>query len=146
MPNHSANEASVSTADFYRIIRAQIEHEDNLVTQRLSWFLASQAFLFSALAILINGPEVSRFGAREQMVFFRVIPVLGIAIGVLIWFAIWGGVLSMARLRRLALTRTDLSGFPPIHGPRKTRFMGLSAPVLLPPLFVIVWGMLLVVG
>lgn len=146
MHDQALSDPSVSSSDFYRIVRAQIEHEDNLVTQRLSWFLASQAFLFSAFAILINGPEKSPFGGREQMTFFRFLPLIGIAIGVLIWIAIWGGVISMARLRRLAHSRADLAGFPSIHGPRYTRWMGLSAPLLLPPFFVAVWGILLAVG
>jgi hypothetical protein len=146
MHDNALTDPPVSSSDFYRILRAQIEHEDNLITQRLSWFLASQAFLFSAFAILINGPEKSPFGGREQMTFFRFLPLIGIAIGVLIWIAILGGVLSMSRLRRLAAARPDLAPFPPIHGPWYTRRMGLAAPLLLPPLFVAVWAILLAVG
>ena len=39
---------SISRIEYYQIIRSQIEHEDNLINQRLSWFVAAQAFLFSA--------------------------------------------------------------------------------------------------
>ena len=42
---------SISRIEYYQIIRSQIEHEDNLINQRLSWFVAAQAFLFSAYAI-----------------------------------------------------------------------------------------------
>ena len=44
----------ISPADFYRLIRSQIEHEDNLNSQRLSWFVASQSFLFTAYAIVLS--------------------------------------------------------------------------------------------
>ena len=45
---------SISGIQYYQIIRSQIEHEDNLINQRLSWFVAAQAFLFSAYAILLK--------------------------------------------------------------------------------------------
>jgi hypothetical protein len=38
------------------IIRRRLEHEDNLVNQRLSWILSSQAFLLTGYAILLNAP------------------------------------------------------------------------------------------
>ena len=130
--------------DYYRLVRGQIEHEDNLLTQRLSWFLASQAFLFSAFAILLNSPLQSRFGGREPDVFFWLLPIIAIAVGVLIWTGVWAGILAMKQLRRLVSERADLAGFPPIQGKWPTRSMGLAAPVLLPPLFVIVWCVLLI--
>ncbi len=37
-------------------LRRRIEHEDNLVNQRLSWLVASQAFMLTAFAILLNAP------------------------------------------------------------------------------------------
>ena len=39
--------------DYYRLIRSRIEHEDSLITQRLSWFIGSQSFFFTAYAIVI---------------------------------------------------------------------------------------------
>ena len=42
-------------------LRRRIEHEDNLINQRLSWLVASQAFLLTALAISLNAtPNQSR--------------------------------------------------------------------------------------
>jgi hypothetical protein len=59
---------SISGIQYYEIIRSQIEHEDNLINQRLSWFVAAQAFLFSAYAILLNAPSQLRLEgfARQQ--------------------------------------------------------------------------------
>jgi hypothetical protein len=60
---------SISGIQYYRIIRSQIEHEDNLINQRLSWFVAAQAFLFSAYAILLNAPSqlrVAGFGTQKK--------------------------------------------------------------------------------
>ena len=41
-------------------IRRRIEHEDNLLNQRVSWVVSSQAFLLTGYAILLNGPQVLR--------------------------------------------------------------------------------------
>ena len=45
----------LSGLEYYRLIRERIEHEDNLVVQRLLWLVASQSFLFTACAIVLNG-------------------------------------------------------------------------------------------
>ena len=41
-------------ADWYRTIRDQIQHEDNLIVQRLSWLMAAQSFFFTGYAIIAN--------------------------------------------------------------------------------------------
>jgi len=146
MHDRPTTNPTLSAIDFYRLIRGQIEHEDNLITQRLSWFLAPQAFLFSAFAIVLNGPLKSRFGDPVQVAFFRLIPIIAIAVGLLIWLAVWAGILAMRRLRAMLTLRADLKDFPLIQGRLHTRWMGLAAPVLLPPLFAAVWAVLLFVG
>ena len=40
--------------DWYRTIRDQIQHEDNLIVQRLSWLMAAQSFFFTGYAIIAN--------------------------------------------------------------------------------------------
>jgi hypothetical protein len=142
----AALESSLLAVDRYRLLRGQIEHEDNLITQRLSWFLASQAFLFSALAIVMNAPPQPRFGQAEVAMFHRLIPLIAIAVGLLIWLAIWAGVLAMARLRAMIDGHPELADFPQIQGMHRTRWMGLAAPLWLPPMFVAVWCLLLSVG
>src|SRR5438094_3012233 len=44
------------THEILESIRRRVEHEDNLVNQRLSWILTSQAFLLTGYAILLNAP------------------------------------------------------------------------------------------
>jgi hypothetical protein len=36
-------------SDWYRTIRDQIQHEDNLIVQRLAWLMAAQSFFFTGL-------------------------------------------------------------------------------------------------
>lgn len=134
--------------DYYRIIRGQIEHEDNLVGSRISWFVTSQSFLFSAYAILANGiqPNTSRTGLDAKHVILVVLPLLAITASILILISILSGLEAMRRLRQryAALAPSDEQIIlPPIQGARLTRITGMASPVLLPPLFMGVWIFLL---
>src|SRR5919106_6535611 len=94
---------SISRIQYYQIIRSQIEHEDNLINQRLSWFVAAQAFLFSAYAILLNAPPQVRLQsfAAQQEILFSVIPLVAIGVSILIHITVIAAMLAMANLRRL---------------------------------------------
>lgn len=41
-------------SELYKMLRNQIQHEDGLVNQRLTWLLLSQAFLFTAYFTTLN--------------------------------------------------------------------------------------------
>src|SRR5262245_15331174 len=115
-------------------IRKQIEHEDNLVVNRLSWLMASQAFLFTAYAIVVNGPtaRTAAYGDNQEQLI-RLLPVLGISCCVLIYLGVIGAAVVMARLRTDLARRIATSPVnrPPIQGTALTRSMGMAAPLLL---------------
>src|SRR5918996_5606681 len=94
---------SISGIQYYQIIRSQIEHEDNLINQRLSWFVAAHAFLFSAYAILLNAPSQVRLKsfATQQDILFSLIPLVAIGVSILIYITVIAAMLAMANLRRL---------------------------------------------
>ena len=133
--------------DCYRIIRGQIEHEDNLVGSRISWFVTSQSFLFSAYAIMASSfPANATDAFRDSKhTLLLIIPMIAIATSVLILLAIFSGIQAMAQLRRAYAKYAPriIDILPPIHGDRSTRITGMAAPVLLPPLFMAVWLFLL---
>ena len=55
-------------ADWYRTIRDQIQHEDNLIVQRLSWLMAAQSFFFMPCAggSFPIGPRATRLALRPS--------------------------------------------------------------------------------
>jgi hypothetical protein len=136
---------TLSATERYHILREQIQHEDNLTTQRLSWLMASQAFLFTAYAIVMNGPEraMSPFAREQQQWLMTAIPALALASAGLIYVSIIAGVIALRNLHRHACSICRGEGadaaFPPIQGTRGTRLAGLASPLLVPPLFVAVW-------
>jgi hypothetical protein len=138
---------SISGIEYYRIIRSQIEHEDNLINQRLSWFVAAQAFLFSAYAILLNAPSqvrLQRFATQQEILFF-LIPVVAIGMSILIYITVIAAMLAMANLRRLLESHVkEEELLPPVQGYRQTLLLGQASPILIPFLFMISWIVLLI--
>ena len=139
-----------SPLDHYRLVRSQIEHEDNLVSQRLSWMLASQSFLFTAYAITLNGPSQSHFKTFEtrSTLLLNLLIVVGILSALLIWATILAGLSAMAKLRRNFhnTVADDLpAGLPPIQSTGLAYRAGQFGPLLIPLLFIAVWLVLGVV-
>ena len=140
-------EEAVQELGYGDAVRHQIEHEDVLIVNRLSWLIASQSFLFTAYAIILNGPAQMRsahFAAHGELLI-KTIPLLAISACALIYLGICGGVRVMANLRR-ELTRhhTAIGKLrPPIQGTPLTLFLGHCAPLGLPPIFALAWTILL---
>lgn len=143
--NPAPTAPSLSALERYHILRDQLQHEDNLTTQRLSWLMASQAFLFSAYAIILNGPEraANTFVATQRQWLLTVVPGLALASAGLIYVSIVAGIFALLHLHRYARALCQREGreaaFPPIQGTDFTRLAGLASPLLIPPLFVLVW-------
>jgi len=123
-------------SDFYSLIRSRIEHEDTLMTQRLSWLIASQSFFFTAYAIV----TVNNDGDVELHQLPTLIPLVALITSVLILFTILAALLAIRSLRQNynATTPPD-PALPPIQTPIHIRLLGLTAPLLLPLLFLAVW-------
>jgi hypothetical protein len=147
----TTEESKLQPIEHYRAVRSQIEHEDNLVAQRLSWLLASQSFLFTAYAITLNGPVQSHFKSFEasSALLMSLLGVVGIVSAVLIWVSILAGMAAMRKLR-LDFERYVGSDLPRSLPPIQTRGLelrfGQLGPLLIPLLFIAVWTVLLVRG
>ena len=130
----------------YKAIRDEIAHEDNLAGTRLNWFIASQAFLLSALAVAHTSKDQMPPGPRNDF-FFPLVPLLAIACCVLILLGIIGGAVAIRRWRRLLnqMIRQDPS-LPAIGRDGWIMRFGWSAPLLLPIVFFIAWSYVLVAG
>jgi hypothetical protein len=129
------------------MLRDQLQHEDNLITQRLSWLMGSQAFLFTAYAIVLNGPERPKTALMGslQNVLLGTLPVVGFLSAALIYVSIIAGVLAMINIYRFTQSRNDVGDvdrFLPLRGKKLTRYLGFASPILLPPLFILVWTLL----
>ena len=125
-------------------IRKRIEHEDNLLNQRVSWIVSSQAFLLTGYAILLNGPQVLRSEQFERThhLLMTLIPITSIAVTTLIWFAILAGILAMRDLRLCAAQHPSYDASH-VQGRPLTRRVGLAVPALIPIAFMVTWLLLI---
>jgi hypothetical protein len=142
-----------SPVDFaaYKAVRDEIAHEDNLAGTRLSWFLASQAFLLSALAIAYKGsgpthPKIAYPNVTNDF-FFPLVPVLAISSCTLISLGIIAGGVVLRRWRRVlhAMLKKDPS-LPAIGRDGWIMQFGWIAPLGLPIVFGLAWIYLLIAG
>ncbi|HWE02050.1 MAG TPA: hypothetical protein VG326_06530 [Tepidisphaeraceae bacterium] len=151
MTQLSSQSPAPSDIEYFRLIRPQIEHEDNLNSQRLSWFVASQSFLFTAYAIVVSNLQPHRLPWVEQQQHLLVIliPIVALGASGLIYLTILAGAVAMRNLRRFySIHRPGpTSGLlPPVQGYRLTQLFGQAGPLLLPPVFIVVWLILLFHG
>jgi hypothetical protein len=121
-------------------LRRRIEHEDNLINQRLSWLVASQAFLLTALAISLNATPESKppsYVAANRMLV-ALLPKAGIACILILGLTLAGAIWSLAELRTQA-ARIAGPGDLPIHSRRPIRWLGFAAPIAIPGVFLALW-------
>ncbi len=129
-------------ADWYQTIRDQIQHEDILIVQRLSWLMAAQSFFFTGYAIIANAAPQARnpLLARQQDLLFNIIPAVACISDILIYCSVIAGVLALYRLRNAYTTHvSSVGGFPEIQGSQLTRWLGIASPLLLPLVFLVAW-------
>jgi len=141
----------VSPLEWYRLFRSRIEHEDGLIIQRLSWMVASQAFLFTAYAITTNGLSSQTPGGGtllylQEKALYRLIPIVALCNALLIYISILAALRAIREMRGAYQAKGDSGDSPPIQTSLLTRRLGLVAPVVLPLVFIIVWLALMVHG
>jgi len=137
----------LSALEYYNLVRERLEHEDNLIVQRLTWLVGSQSFLFTAYAIVSNGlmsqppqPASQHFEEQLQMLF-QLIPIVAMLTCVLIYISILAAVMTMRKLRSGYRSRfgPEEDNLPPIMTPAPVRLFGLVAPLFLPLMFTGIW-------
>jgi hypothetical protein len=133
----SASEERAEALDRYHAYRAQIEHEDQLMGIRIGWLIGSEAFLFAAYANVASADDPE--GTTRPLL--TVLPELGIAIAVLISFAIVAAIVAVQRLRRTCPSDDVLRALklPPMISGRLTHFIGLFPAYLLPFALIFAW-------
>jgi hypothetical protein len=124
----------------FSLIQARLSHEDDLVNQRVSWLVNSQSFLLTAYAITLNGlaADASKPLAILQRKLLNMLPLVGIACVLLVGVALIGGLFAIGELRRFAGTTCPKDRLFLVSKPT-TQFLGVSAPVLIPVVFLVIW-------
>jgi hypothetical protein len=144
----------LSRAEYYRLIKQQIDHQDNLVNQRVIWQIIAQAFFFSAYASLLNAPKEAKgppFDAEQQLLLW-LLPIAGLFTGLVTYPGILSSIKTIDYLRKLydeyshGKAPVDASSrlYPHIQGPPHLRRWASLAPLVMPLIFAVTW--LIVIG
>jgi hypothetical protein len=122
------------------VIQSRLAHEDDLINQRISWLMSSQSFLLTAYAITLNGlaGDIGRPEATVQRKLLELLPTTGIACVILVGIAVIGGMFALSELRRIAVEKFPSDRVDIICSPR-IQFLGISAPILIPLVFLFIW-------
>jgi hypothetical protein len=129
---------------YHALVKERLDRETDLIFQRTAWVVGSQAFLFSAYAISLNGPRHGATPALEakSRLLVVLIPWVSLASLCLLLVTIVAGGIAWLRLRAheasLSSPSKSLEGGPVL------RLAGLAAPLLIPVAFIATWITLLV--
>ncbi len=123
----------------YQIIRGEIQYEYSAMSNRVTWLITTQAFLFTAYAIAVPGESAS--SSLKDSLFHPTIPILGSAICIILYSSIYASInrIKLWHNQQTKL-RDKLEGWHGLQSKAPTAtFLGLVSPVLLPALFLYIW-------
>ncbi len=133
----------------YDRIRAKIEHEDNLVNQRIMWMITLQGLLFIAYVFSLSAEATSLCVSNSDFISTLItIRQAMIAVGVGSSFTTLLGVIAALRAihhdertlhRGLDNYKSYLKTFPNPIGQRVTNIIGMICSLAYPFLGVVVW-------
>lgn len=145
---------SAALADFYKQIRAKIEHEDDLVHQRITWMITLHGLLFAAYgfslqpqATVLLGSEATRAGSAQFIHDLEKLRVGMAFAGVFVGVAVLAGVIAAFRaIRKDEAALRDALGnagdealLPLVIGPSMSNILGMVCGLLVPYVGVGAW-------
>jgi H+/gluconate symporter-like permease len=141
-------ENDVPRLELYKMIRSQVEHVDNSLSQRVIWLVIAQSFFFSGYAILINGqpPKPELMPIHDALM--NILPIAALLTVIFSFIDVLASILYMKSLRKRyeGIYHEDPDDpFPTVTGSKKERFFMHVSPVLIPVLFIIIWIMLIAI-
>jgi hypothetical protein len=149
----------------WRLVRSAIEHENTLKSHRVTWFLATQLFLFTGFTSIFVEAVKSDFLFRSLKVYAALVIIflMGIYVCVLAWVNLRAAQKMIARLQNWWLihcrnTSNDLEGwimsvkygkgqqsFPPVNGMFTSNMHVIFDEIQLPVALAAFWLVLFIV-
>ena len=135
----------VPVDQLYQFYRNEVKHEDDLIGQRINWFMAGQAFLLVALAIVHKGEAAMPTPGNNP--FFPMVPIVALIASVFIFAGVIAGTVALAHwrtaVRNLVRENPDL---PYVHNEAWIVPAAWSGPIITPLAFIAAWLFLLAHG
>lgn len=138
---HSSPPDGVGAAELYDVYRSQIEHEDELIGLRGGWFIAAEAFLFSAYGVVLAVQKSTALDGRV----LDVMPLLGIAFSLIVGLGI-GAALHQGECLYLLYEKHAQGNlqrpntYPGLRPPFRVGYLGHIPAMLLTPTVILAWA------
>jgi hypothetical protein len=132
-------EEKFTIKELYELSIQQIEYEQELVNNRLSWMLTFQGFLFGSLAIVASSDTIQ----AARVTFKNVIPSLGILVSVLAILGVYASSLSIDVVRRKWKKYPDVSQCPLDIGVGKASVLARVTSYGIPSATILAWLLIL---
>ena len=129
----------------YQFFREEMRHEDNLINQRVSWLIGSQAFLLGGFATLVNAAGYTPASGLDKLkgVMVEGLPIAGILAVLAGYSTILAAVMHVHGIRRLMRDRR-FNQMPSLYNWHLLlRRMGILGPLVTPLIFVAFWIVIL---
>jgi hypothetical protein len=134
-------------SQLYTITRAQIEHHDNAVNQRVIWLSIGQSFFFNVYAMLVTAKAPSPELFTKQQMLAVVFPIAALLVAIFTFVDVVAGMFYLRKLRLNYKKETDGSSsenyFPMLAGNKRDRLFQRLSPFMIPVIFIVTWVYLL---
>ena len=128
---------------FQLVLRQRLDRENELLVHRTAWVVGSQAFLFSAYSMAVNGhPAAAVEVVRQSRLLATAIPWVAVIALVLLNISIAGNLAALIHLRRQVDEDCD-ARMRVLLISASARIAGMAAPVLIPVAFLVTWLILI---
>lgn len=136
MPEPAAEPLTLK--DYYNYTARQVNREQALVHNRLSWMLTFEGFLFAALAITAN---VSNDAETRSNLKYT-IPVIGFVVALLTAVGVSAAYISIHQLKRSWANKNGSEHFPRAYGDCLTSALGRTTGYGIPLAMMLTWVVL----
>ena len=129
----------------YVFFREEMRHEDDLINQRVSWLISSQAFLLGGYATLLSASGSGGLATLPKIrdVMLTGLPVAGVLVLLAGYSTILAAVMHVHGVRRLVAHRR-FKRMPSLHDWHTLPLrMGLFGPLVTPLIFAALWIVIL---
>ena len=119
----------------YEYVAHQIEREDGLIHNRLTWMLTTQGFLFTALILIGQRSQVSNIMFD---LLIDIIPLTGVILSLMGFVGVFAAYLAISDLKKW-WKRMIYIKYPRPFGGKQAHRLGLAPSLLLPVLLGLIW-------
>jgi hypothetical protein len=138
----------MNSSDLYKVIRGQVEHQNNALNQKVVWLVIAQSFFFSGYAIMVTGNPASESMKYVQHIMLYLFPISSLLIVAISYIDILCGLVSLTKLRKHYESKKPKEDeeYPPVAGWSELINFQYASPAILPMIFILIWGFILIKG